>query len=250
MLVTLKSLVPQRHRRRYRTLVRRARGLALRGDGVTCPCCGHSFRRFLPWGRPKRMNAMCPHCGALERHRFLWLYLQREKRILSTPLRLLHVAPEPTIRGHLQPLPALRYVTIDRFNDDVTARCDLHELPFADGSFDAAICYHVLEHVDDDRRCMREIHRILKPGGWAVFEVPIRRSEPRTHEDPSVTDPRERFRLFGQEDHVRRYGMDFFTRLAEAGFGVKPGRYDEVMPADLVQRHAIWPDALFAACDR
>lgn len=193
---------------------------------------------------------MCPHCGALERHRFLWLYLQREKRILSTPLRLLHVAPEPAIRTHLERLPALSYVTIDRFSDDVTTRCDLHELPFADASFDATICYHVLEHVDDDRRCMREIRRTLRLDGWAVFEVPIDLSQTRTREDPGVTDPDERLRLFGQEDHVRTYGMDFFTRLAEAGFGVQAGRYDEIMPAELIERHAIWPDALFAACVR
>jgi SAM-dependent methyltransferase len=250
MMSSLKALVPQRHRKRLRALERRIRGMALRGDAVVCPCCGHSFSRFLSFGRPRRVNAMCPHCGALERHRFLWLYLQREKHILTTPARLLHVAPETTLRSLLERLPHLDYVTLDRFADDVTVRCNLEALTFADAAFDAVICYHVLEHVDDDRQAMRELARVLKPGGWAVLEVPIKESRARTDEDPTVADPVERFRRFGQEDHVRTYGIDFFTRLAESGFRVDARRYEEVFPADIVSRHAIPARGLFASCLR
>ena len=246
----LRSWIPRRHRARLQALLRRIRGVPLRGRSVVCPCCQHSFSRFLAHGRPPRLNAMCPHCGALERHRFLWLYLQREKEILTKPPWLLHVAPEPAIRALLKGIPGLRYITVDRSAETVAIHCDVQALPLGDAAVSAIICYHVLEHVANDRQAMRELHRVLQPGGWAVFEVPIRVSERCTDEAPEITDPGERFRRFGQEDHVRWYGMDFFSRLSEAGFCVAVKRYDDLMPAELIARHALWKDGLVAVCSR
>jgi SAM-dependent methyltransferase len=180
----------------------------------------------------------------------LWLYLQREKQILVKPVRLLHVAPERAIRAHLEHIPDLTYLTVDRFAEAVAVRCDVQTLPFQDFSVDAVICYHVLEHVADDRQAMRELVRVLRPNAWALFEVPLRLSASFTDEDPDITDPGERFRRFGQEDHIRWYGMDFFTRLSEAGFKVEVRRYDELLPATLITRHALWNNGLVAVCSR
>jgi predicted SAM-dependent methyltransferase len=180
----------------------------------------------------------------------LWLYLQREKEILTKPPWLLHVAPEPAIRALLKGIPGLRYITVDRSAETVAIHCDVQALPLGDAAVSAIICYHVLEHVANDRQAMRELHRVLQPGGWAVFEVPIRVSERCTDEAPEITDPGERFRRFGQEDHVRWYGMDFFSRLSEAGFCVAVKRYDDLMPAELIARHALWKDGLVAVCSR
>src|SRR5688572_4946342 len=231
-----------------RTLARRIAGLGVMGNNVLCACCGRAFRRFLPFGRPSRPNAMCPHCGSLERHRLLWLYLQRSGKLHARPISVLHTAPEPAIAERLRSFPNIRLVSTDLSDDDVSVRCDLETMPFRAGAFDGIICSHVLEHVSNDIAAMRELRRTLAPGGWALISVPLHETRATTDEDPSITDPNERFRRFGQRDHVRRYGMDFFDRLRRAGFMVEIHRVGEVIPADLVVANALNENEMFADC--
>lgn len=205
-------------------------GAWYRGDGRWCPVCERSSRRFRAFGEVRREDAKCPQCGALERHRLTWLYFaQRTDLFDGRSKRVLHVAPEqwfePRLRRHL----GAGYLTADLIDPHVMERMDITRIPYPDGSFDAVYCSHVLEHVPDDRRAMREFRRVLKPGGWAILLVPT--TAERTVEDPTVTDPAERRRRFGQDDHVRRYGPDYAERLREAGFDVTV-----TLPADLVPR--------------
>lgn len=161
---------------------------------------------------------MCPRCLSLERHRSLWLLLGRE-HVLDGAQSLLHFAPEPGIRARLAAVPGLRYVTADIAPGRAATAMDMTRLAFRAGSFDRVLCSHVLEHVGDDSLAMRELHRSLRPGGIAILQVPLKVGE--TDEDPSVLDPVERLRRFGQEDHVRFYGRDDFARrLEDAGFRV------------------------------
>ena len=211
-----------------------------RGDEVECPCCGGSFRRFAPYGlRPRRPFARCPGCGAMERHRHLWLFLRRRTDLFTRPQRLLHFAPEAVFRGGLAGLPHLDYVTADLAPGRAAVRVDIARVPFADGSFDAILCNHVLEHVTDDRRAMAELLRVLRPGGWAIVQVPQRSRMPATLEDASVTDPRERAHRFGQSDHLRLYGGDYADRLREAGFAVTVERFGDGLPAEVRTRHGL-----------
>ncbi len=200
------------------------------GSRVGCPVCGRTFRRFAP-GPRDTPDRTCWSCGSLERHRALAVALRERPGLLRAGMRVLHVAPEPSVtrllpadaevvRGDLEPGPDMRRL-------DVT---DLRE--FADGRFDAVICMHVLEHVADDRAAMRELRRVLAPDGWAVLNAPI--TSDRTDEDARVTDPEDRRRRFGQVDHVRRYGPDYLGRLREAGFGVDVVRLEDDLPADEV----------------
>jgi SAM-dependent methyltransferase len=167
---------------------------------------------------------ICPSCRSFERTRHIWIYLHNN-RILDGRPRFLHVAPEAGLERRFRPMLGDRYVTTDLFREDVDVRADLTATGFDDGAFDLIYCSNVLEHVDDDRRAMAELHRILTPGGLAIIQVPIRGET--TLEDPSVIDPVERARLFGQEDHVRWYGRDIAGRLREAGFHV-----EEIMMPD------------------
>lgn len=183
-----------------------------------CPCCETESDEFRPFGVRPRPNAACPCCGSLERHRLLWLFLQ-EHRLLSGRRRMLHVAPEPALAQHFRRVPGLTYVTGDLFKRE-RVRFDITALPFLDGCFDAVVCSHVLEHIPDDRQAMRELRRVLAPNGWAMLQSPINGRLEVTFEDPTVTSPEDRFRLFGQHDHVRWYGRDYANRLREGGFAV------------------------------
>ena len=222
--------------RRHR-LLGALRGRRYRGDLVECPCCEETFSRFLPHrGRPR---AKCPGCGSLERHRVLWLFLERETDLFERPGALLHLAPEYALLRRLSAVEGLRYVSGDLDSALASQEMDVMDLPFDAGSFDFLICNHVLEHVDHDRRALAEIHRVLKPGGWAILMCPVDRRRARTLEDPAVITPAERHRVFGQSDHQRLYGRDYADRLAEAGFGVRAERYVEACGSSSVARFGL-----------
>jgi len=175
----------------------------------------------------------------MERHRHLWLFLRERTDLFARPLRLLHFAPEAVFRAQLASLPNLDYVTADLARGRASVRADIMKIPFADASFDAILCNHVLEHVPDDKLAMGELLRVLRPGAWAVLQVPQRSRMPETREDPDVVDPRERERLYGQRDHVRQYGADYAARLSAAGFEVQVERFGDGLPAERRERHGL-----------
>lgn len=213
------------------------RGALYRGARVECPCCEASFSRFLP--HRGRERAKCPRCGALERHRVLWLFLERETDLFRRPGRMLHIAPEYSFHRRLSRVPGLDYVSGDLDSPLAEHELDVMALPFEDASFDFLICNHVLEHVEDDRRALGEIHRVLAPGGWAILMCPIDHRRETTLEDPAAVTPRDRHRLFGQSDHVRLYGRDYADRLAGAGFAVRAVRYVEGCESSSVTRFGL-----------
>ena len=190
-----------------------------------CPICGNSCRRFLPHGEPPRDDARCPSCGSLERHRMLWLWLEGSGRELGG-IRLLHFAPERCLTQKLRSRVGGGYVSADLARD-ADVYLDITSLPIADRALDAILCSHVLEHIPDDGAAMRELHRVMKPDGWGVFETPVDLGQDHTDEDPTAPEE-ERIRRFGQHDHVRLYGRDYPDRLRSAGF--------EVSPLDMVER--------------
>jgi SAM-dependent methyltransferase len=173
-----------------------------------------------------------------------WLFLERRTDLFDRrPKRMLHFAPEPVFARRLPGVPGIRYVTADLSDRRAMTRLDITRIPCGADSFDVVYCSHVLEHVADDLAAMREVRRVVRRGGWALFQVPI--SAARTIEDPRVTDPRERLRRFGQADHVRRYGRDFVERLRGAGFDVR-----EISAADIADcggriRYGLARESLF-----
>ena len=188
-----------------------------------CPICRCCSARFLPFGLVPRPEAFCPRCGALERHRLVWRYFEERTDLFEgVPKRVLHLAPEPCMVPRLREQLGQGYVTADLSDDSVMVRMDITAIPHPDAAFDVVYCSHVLEHVAEDRRAIRELHRVLDDRGWAIVLVPI--TAEKTVEDPTITDPEERIRRFGQRDHVRRYGIDFVDRLNEAGFDVEVSR--------------------------
>lgn len=192
-----------------------------KGNTFEDPIDGSRYRTFLPYGYENlRDNALCPGTLSLERHRLLWLYLQRKTDFLSQPLKVLHVAPEQVFYHIFKQYKHWDYVTTDLHSPLAEVKADLCALPFADHSFDFILCNHVLEHIPNDRQAMSELFRVLKKGGTLIAQVPLEEERPATFEDDSITDPKERSRIFGQYDHVRVYGQDYYDRLGKIGFNV------------------------------
>jgi SAM-dependent methyltransferase len=227
---------------------RRLARLRYRGNEVECPCCGQRFGSFAPdWNRAA---AICPGCGAHERHRALALYLRERTELGTKPARLLHFAPEHALDQVLSSMPHLERVTADLEPGAADLQIDITHIALADSSFDAILCSHVLEHVDDDRRAMSELHRVLRPGGWALILVPLDLNREATLEDPTVTTPEQRVAAYWQADHVRLYALDIADRLREAGFDVRTERLSHDLPAEVVRRHGLVRSDVIFRCSR
>lgn len=210
------------------------------GKGKFCPVCRHSARRFLRYGVTPRDEARCPHCGSLERHRLLWLYLKRRTNFFDgLPKTMLHVAPEKCLQPRFAEILRGGYVSADLSSRKVRLYMDVTALPFADETFDIIYCSHVLEHVPEDKKALQQFYRSLKKTGWAILLVPI--GAEKTLESQEPLTPRERLRLFGQEDHVRIYGADYVDRLKEVGFDVTVTRARELVSSEEALQMGLTP---------
>jgi SAM-dependent methyltransferase len=216
-----------------------------RGDAVECPLCGHRFRRFKPdWNRA---NAICWRCGAHERHRALALLWRERPELLAGAASVLHFAPEWCFRYAPRP-PGQRYVTADLDPGKGRLRLDVRALALPDAAFEAIICSHVLEHVDDDRAALAELRRVVAPGGWVQLMVPQDLDRAETYEDPAITDPGARRAAFWQHDHVRLYGRDFADRIRAAGFEVEVIVMAEALGPAAARRHGLLAVDLIHQC--
>ncbi len=216
-----------------------------RGAGLTDPINGRQYRRFLPYGYGKlRPGALSPGTLSLERHRALWLFIRNHTDWWDTPKKVLHIAPEQIFHRLFRRNPRWNVTSLDLHSPLADIRADITQMPLEDNTFDLIFCNHVLEHIPDDRKAMRELFRVLRPGGTAVVQIPLDSSRPETVEDPAITDPRKRAELFGQYDHVRVYGMDFFDRLEAAGFQTEKIRIDRLFSPDEIHRYGLDPDEI------
>ncbi|MBW2269950.1 MAG: methyltransferase domain-containing protein [Deltaproteobacteria bacterium] len=212
----------------------------------TCPCCERTARRFLDSPNGQRPGVRCPHCNSRPRHRILHLFLRERTDLFDgQPTRLLHVAPNPRISLQLTSAPWIDYVSADLQRPTAMLKMDITDIQLPDASFDVIICNHVLEHVPEDRRAMRELCRILRPDGWAILQVPLDPEQAETFENPSVTDPEERRRVFGHPGHVRRYGRDYADRLREAGFDVTLDPFVQKLDPAIVERLRLTPQDVY-----
>jgi len=214
--------------------------LSLRGNKYTDPIDGRSFSKFLPYGYgQQRENVLSPSTLSLERHRLLWLYLKDHTTFFTAPHKVLHFAPEQAFYKRFRKLNNLHYTTTDLNSPLADVKADICDLPFEDNSFDFILCNHVLEHIPDDTKAMQEIYRILTPGGTAILQIPQDLSREKTFEDDSITDPAERAKIFGQYDHVRVYGRDYFDKLREVGFRVEEVNLTSQMDLQLVDKYRL-----------
>ena len=258
---------------RLSIVVRPILAFMLKGNTFTDPIDGKSFRVFLPYGYGnQRNNVLSPSTLSLERHRLLWLYLQNEtdffqseldsdspvtqnKRIklrkdaeTSSALKVLHFAPEQEFYKRFKKQTNIDYTTTDLFSPLADIKADICNLPFEDNTYDILFCNHVLEHIPDDTKAMQELYRVLKPGGMGIFQIPQDLSRATTFSDNTIIDQKERAKIFGQYDHVRVYGRDYFDKLRSIGFNVIEEDYTNKISSELVEKYCLAKGEIIPIC--
>jgi len=222
-----------------------------RGNEFTDPINGKSYRKFLPYGYVKqRDNALSPGTLSLERHRLLWLYLNNETNFFSKTLKVLHIAPEQCFYNLFKNLKNINYTTFDLNSPLADIKGDICNLPFKENSFDFILCNHVLEHINDDKKAMKELYRVLNKNGTAILQVPINQKSSKTFEDSSIVDKKERIEKFGQYDHIRLYGLDYFKKLESFGFKVDPLKYSKEFTESEIIKYGLIKDEIIPVCKK
>ena len=221
-------------------LVRPVLAFFLKGNTHTDPIDGKSFRSFLPYGYGKqRNNVLSPSTLSLERHRLLWLYLKHETDFFTAKHKVLHFAPEQAFYKRFKKLKNLDYTTTDLNSPLADVKADICNLPFSDNEFDIILCNHVLEHIPDDTKAIQELYRVLKPNGFGVFQIPQDLNRAETFEDNTITDEKERAKIFGQYDHVRIYGRDYFDKLRSVGFKAEEVDYTATLSDEEITKYCL-----------
>jgi SAM-dependent methyltransferase len=223
----------------------------LKGDKFTDPIDGRSFRKFLPYGYVKqRENALSPSTLSLERHRLMWLFLKDNTTFFTATkkLKVLHIAPEQCFLDIFRKQQNLNYITSDLESPIADVKADICDLPFKENEFDIVFCNHVLEHISNDTKAMQELYRVLKPGGFGIFQIPQDLSKAITFEDDTITDRKERAKLFGQYDHVRVYGRDYFDKLRSIGFKVDEVDYTKKITLEKIEKYCLMKNEILPVC--
>lgn len=258
----IKKLIPYKIGQKLRGIWQKSQSLYYKGETYHCPFCKNSFRKMLNGGSDLavikeknivgaglRSNCVCPRCYSTDRDRLIYLYLMKHSPIFKDKLSLLHIAPSGSLKAMLKSLPNIKYNSGVKYHEgfyyskDIML-FDITDLSYDDNLFDVIFCNHVLEHIIDDTQAMKELYRVLKPGGWAILQVPISTTLEKTYEDPSITLPSEREIHFGQFDHVRIYGQDYADKLSEVGFRVNKFNSKERFKDDDINRYAINKDEI------
>jgi hypothetical protein len=241
--------IPRHYQQLVAAFLLRSIAIFYRGNKIEDPITGKTYRKILPYGRlHSRSNALALHSMSLERHRLIWLYLKNKTDFFTAPKRVLHIAPEFCFIKPFKKSKNLEYITADLISPWADVRLDVQNIPFPDSNFDVVICNHVLEHVDDDRMAMQEMLRVMKPGGFGIFQVPLDSSIENTLEDKSINTPELREKHYKQRDHLRLYGKDYAKRLREVGFEVTEDDYVHTFSNELLERYALPKDEILYIC--
>ena len=223
-----------------------------------CPICGYKGSDFTPYPLVTHREVECPKCKSHERHRALWLYFKDNPQLLKKSNRLLHFAPEKTFNKLFSESDVDYHpVDISSKNPFIKEMVDIQDIPYEDDYFDVILCSHILEHVPDDRKAMRELCRVLNPGGTALILVPMNGivhevgdDDSKTLEDERYNTPELRTKYYGQFDHVRLYGLDFKDKLTEAGFNVKSDDYIKRLGFEKVEKYGLIKNEKIFECKK
>ena len=236
-----KSTFSESFRIKITNFKRHLKGLSLKGNNVACNCCGKTFTKFLPKGNGLeiRENAVCPNCGSLERTRLLLFYLQNETDIFKRNCKLLHIAPEDTLKKIFKAHSNIYYVNGDLNPNYADEIIDMTNIQYPENNFDFVICSHVLGHIPDEKKAIQEMFRVLKPGGIAFVLTLLNKEDIPTIEDENIKSDAERVKIYGEKDLVRLHGNDFAVRLHAGQFSVEKIDYTKQLSSEIVEKYKL-----------
>lgn len=234
------NLIPRPYLIRISLYTTPVLSLIYKGNKYTDPIDGKCFRKFLPYGYAKlRKGVLSPSTLSLERHRLLWIFLNKKTNFFKDHIKVLHFAPEQAFYSRWKKQKNLDYTTTDLCSPLADIKADICNLPFEDNCFDVILCNHVLEHIEDDKKAMDELFRVMKKGGWGIFQIPLDRDRKHTLYDNSIVGKKERTKIFGQYDHIRLYGLDFFNKLEDCGFEVEKIECTDVASKEEIDKYRL-----------
>jgi SAM-dependent methyltransferase len=241
--------IPRHYLQIFSSVILKVIGVFYLGNKFEDPINGKKYRKLLPYGRiHSRKNALAPHSMSLERHRLLWLYLKQKTNFFTSPQKVLHIAPEFCFIKKFKAMENLNYITADLISPWADIKLDVQAMPFEQDMFDVILCNHVLEHVPNDVMALSELYRVMKPGGFGIFQVPLDTNIDETLEDPSITTPEQRELYYGQRDHLRLYGNDYVTKLRDSGFIVTEDNFIQTLDNSLIKRYALPINEIIYLC--
>ena len=247
----IKRIVPKKYHNKISGVYNYLKSLYFFGFRYQCNFCKGHFRRLFPTGLKNDIAlsligggyrySLCPRCHSSDRERLIYWYVANKTNILRSQetVTLLHIAPEKNLEKVFKTSFNIEYINGDINLLAADRKIDITDINFGDNYFDFIICNHVLEHTQDDKKAMRELFRVLNPGGFAILQVPISKKLTETFEDFSITSPEEKEKHFGQKDHVRIYGKDYKERLENVGFGVELYDIKKDLSAEEIKRYGL-----------
>ena len=242
--IILLSLLPKTILKKIEFPLRKVYALLYAGDKVFCVVCEKHFSKFQPINNN---DSLCMHCGSIPRQRLLMTVLKKNNLIHK---KTLHFSPNRFFAHKMHSLNHNYFSTDFNATSDTDFHYDITQLNVADNSYDLIICYHVLEHIVEDLNAMSELYRILSKNGILICQVPFSQNG-ETIEDETITSPSERLKKFGQEDHVRIYGIQEFTaRLSSAGFNIKTKKSSEIADLETMKKHGLNPKEVVIICSK
>jgi SAM-dependent methyltransferase len=240
----LRRVIPHASRPTLRAFYNRLTWRLYTGNRVSCNCCQGNFRRFrIHVGREGHRSLMCPRCGSLGRHRVDWLFLTEHTDALKRAHRLLHIAPEVCLESPIRRLAQIDYRSADYDSKLAMEHVDATAMHYESESFDAVICNHVLVVIEDDKAAMVELHRVLKPGGWALLQATV-----DTARERAIERARPARGARYEEFVLRQYGRDYVAQLEQVGFSVTVSEFVRALPVAVQERFGLDPGETIFFC--
>lgn len=234
MIKKIKPYLPNFILRSIYSVLQIIRIIYFRGKKFSCPICNFKASNFLEYGRDNetikkykiipmghRKNVLCPKCFSKDRERLVYLFIKSllKKKLINYDSKIIHFAPERSLEKNLFRKKFNNYITADISGNKVDFILDLQNLSFTQSNFDLVICNHVLEHIEDDKKALKNIFNLLSPGGLAILQVPFSNMITEDFSMENTSNKNERLKYYGQEDHVRIYSRNgYINKLKNIGF--------------------------------
>lgn len=247
ILYSIQKIIPASIYNKMVGLYFNIRHVFISGNKVQCPCCLKKIRKFISSGK----YGECAYCGGSARHRNVYYYMrQLYGKDFINGTNVLHFAPEFGAKYFFEPIKQINYISADIKLIRAKHKIDITNIPYNNNHFDVVISIHVLEHIHDDLKAMRELYRVQKPGGISIHQVPVDKSRNDTLARNDINTNELRKKYYGHHDHKRLYGNDYPERLKKAGFNVSVINICDQLTEETIKYYGLNPEDPIYLCEK